>query len=180
MASFRELFGESWKPEMTLAEAEPLFAGKRLADLSSGEYVAKAKYDADTKRLGELQAAVDGHQAVVDKAVREAQAAAKAEYDKQLDQERTAEKRKRALEKAYAGLTEEQRGIFDALIKHDDLKLSEDGESFTNFDELAKSIRDKYKTVFPIDADGSKGKGGLPPTGDKSKIDDYSDYKKLR
>ncbi len=56
MATFKELFGDKYDPEMKLSDAEKLFEGKRLADLSSGEYVSKAKYDADTAALARLQA----------------------------------------------------------------------------------------------------------------------------
>ena len=47
-------------------------------------------------------------------------------------------------------LNDEQKGVYDAFLKEDDLKLSDDGESFSNFDELAKPIKEKYKTLFPF------------------------------
>ena len=183
--ALKELLGDKYSPDMTVADAEKLLEGKRLADLSTGEYVSKAKYDADTKRLGELQAAADGKQAEIDaavaKAVKEAQDAAKAEYDKKLETERTSDKRKRALEKAFEGLTDEQKDILGTFVKEEDLKLSEDGTKFDNFEELAKPVREKFKTVFPKD-DGTGGKGGLPPTGggNPAKFDEYEEYKKLR
>lgn len=185
MATFKELFGEKYNPEMTLLEAEKLFEGKRFADLSAGEYVSKAKYDDDTKQLADYKAQLEGKQAEIDaavkKAVDEAKAAAKGEYDKALETERTAAKRKRAREKAYEGLTDEQKGILDAFVKDDDLKLSEDGESFSNFDEATKEIKEKYATLFPKD-DGSNDKGGLPPEKGKNpeKFDEFADYAKLR
>ncbi len=184
MATIKELLGDNYKEGMTFEEAEAALSKCNLADLSRGEYVSKAKYEADTKLLGEYKAQVDGKQAEIDaavkKAVDEAKAAAKGEYEKALETERMSAKRKHAKEKAYEGLTDEQKGIYDAFLKDDDLTLSEDGESFSNFDDLAKPIREKYKTVFPVDADGSKGKGGLPPVGNKPKPDEYEDYKNLR
>jgi hypothetical protein len=155
-------------------------------DLSKGEYVSKAKYDDDTKQLGEYKAQAEGKQGEIDsavaKAVEKAKAEAKTEYEKQLENERTAGKRKRAKEKAYEGLTDEQKGIFDALLKEDDLELSEDGESYSNFDELSKPIKEKYKTLFPV-GDGSQGKAGVPPASGGSHTDktfEYEDFKKLR
>ena len=183
--ALKELLGDKYNAEMTVADAEKLLEGKRLADLSTGEYVSKAKYEADTKRLSELQAEVDGKQAEIDaavaKAVKDAQDAAKADYDKQLETERTSDKRKRALEKAYEGLSDEQKDILSAFVKEDELKLSEDGTKFDNFDELAKPVREKFKTVFSKD-DGTGGKGGLPPAGGDpaKKLDDYADYRKYR
>lgn len=131
-----------------------------------------AKYD-------EYKAQAEGKQAEIDKAVEEAKNAAKTEYEKKLEGERTADKRKRAKEKAYTGLTEEQKGIFDAFIKDEDLKLSEDGESFSNFDELSKSVKEKYKTLFP--ADGTKQKAGLGDEGGTGKgADEFADLRKIR
>lgn len=187
MATLRELFGDSYKEGMTLAEAEKALEGKKLVDLSTGEYVSKAKYEDDTKLLGEYKAQLDGKQGEIDLAVAEAVAKAKAEaaaeYEKQLENERTANKRKRAKEKHYEGLTDEQRGIYDAFLKDEELTLSEDEEKFSNFDELAKPIKEKYKTLFPVD-DGSHGKAGVDPAGGgKSRTVDFSeyeDYKKLR
>ncbi len=176
MVTLRELLGESYKEGMTLAEAEKALEGKKLVDLSKGEYVSKAKYDDDTKLLGEYKAQVDGKQGEIDRAVEKAKAEAKTEYEKQLENERTLSKRKRAREKAYEGLTDEQKGVYDAFLKEDDLTLSEDGESYSNFDELAKPIKEKYKTLFPV-GDGSQGKAGLPPAnGGKSQTADFSEY----
>lgn len=135
-----------------------------------------AKYD-------EYKAAADSKQAEIDKAVEEAKNAAKTEYEKKLDTERTADKRKRAKEKAYTGLTDEQKGIFDAFIKDEDLKLSEDGESFSNFDELSKAVKEKYKTLFPVDPSGTNKKAGLGGddggTGTKG-TDEFADLRKIR
>ncbi len=185
MATLKELLGESYKEGMTFEEAEAALSKCNLADLSNGEYVSKAKYESDTKLLGDYKAQADGKQSEIDaavkKAVDEAKAAAKAEYDKQLETERTSAKRKRAREKAYEGLNDEQKGIFDAFVKDEDLKLSDDGESFSNFDEVTKDIKEKYKSLFPKD-DGSNDRGGLPPAQGQSpkKFDDYADYAKLR
>ena len=139
--------------------------------------VAKyAKYD-------EYKAAVEGKQAEIDKAVEAAKAAAKTEYEKKLESERTADKRKRAKEKHYTGLTDEQKGVFDAFIKDDDLKLADDGESFSNFEELSKSVKEKYKTLFPADPNGSNKKAGLGGddggTGGKGG-DEFADLRKIR
>ena len=172
MATLKELLGTAYKEGMTVEEAEQALAnaGKRLFDLSKGEYVSKAKYDDDTKLLNEYKTQVERKQAEIDAAVAtavekakaDAKAEAKTEYEKQLKNERTADKRKLAKEKHYNGLNDEQKGIYDAFIKDDDLKLSEDEGSFSNFDELAKPIREKYKSIFPVD-DGSHGKAGVNP-----------------
>lgn len=185
MANLKELLGNAYKSGMTIEEAENALAGKNLVDLSTGEYVSKAKYRDDTKELATYKAQVEGKQAEIDeavaKAVEKTKAEAKTEYEKLLETERTANKRKRAKEKAYDGLTEEQKGLYDAFIKDEELKLSEDGNSFSNFEEHAKIVREKFKTVFPIE-DGTHGKAGLPPTPGKSQTGkfEYEEFKNLR
>jgi hypothetical protein len=168
MATLRELLGSSYKEGMTVEEAEKALEGKRLVDLSTGDYVSKAKYEDDTRLLREYKTQVEGKQSEIDnavaKAVEKAKQEAKTEYEKQLENDRTASKRKRAKEKAYEGLNEEQKGIYDAFLKEDDLTLSEDGESFSNFEDLAKPIRERFKTTFPVD-NGSHGKAGINPAG---------------
>ena len=191
MATLRELLGNSYKEGMTFEEVEKALEGKRLADLSNGDYVLRAKYDEDTKLLKDYKTQLDGKQGEIDsavamavaKAVEKARTEAKTEYEKQLENERTADKRKHAKEKHYSGLNDEQKGIYDAFLKEEELKLSDDGESFSNFDELSKPIKEKYKTLFPVD-DGSHGRAGInPASGGKSRTADFSeyeDYKKLR
>lgn len=43
MATLKELLGDAYKDGMTLEEAETALSGKKLADLSSGDYVSKGK-----------------------------------------------------------------------------------------------------------------------------------------
>lgn len=165
MATLRELLGSAYKEGMTLQEAESALSGKNLVDLSTGDYVSKSKYIDDTKLLNTYKTQAENKQAEIDAAVEraktETQAAAKAEYEKQLKIERTNDKRKRAKDNHYKGLNDEQKSLYDAFLKEEDLTLSEEKDEFTNFEELAKPIREKFKTTFPVD-DGSHGAAGLP------------------
>lgn len=43
MATIRELLGDAYKDGMTFEEVETALSGRKLADLSSGEYVSKGK-----------------------------------------------------------------------------------------------------------------------------------------
>lgn len=180
--TLKELLGTNYKDGMTVEEAEKALEGMKLADLSTGEYVSKSKYADDTKLLAQYKAAAEGKQAEIDAAVEAAKAAAKTEYEQKLDAERTADKRKRAKEKHYNGLTDEQKGVYDAFIKDEDLKLADDGESFTNFDELAKPVKDKYKTLFPVDPNGSNKKAGLGDDGGSGagSGDEFAELRKIR
>lgn len=181
MATLKELLGENYKDGMTLQEAEAALEKCNLADLNKGEYVSKAKYNADVKELADIKTQLGSKQAEIDAAVEKAKAEAKAEYDKQLETERTAEKRKRARTKAYEGLSDEQKGILDAFVKDEDLKLADDGESFSNFDEVTKPVKEKYKSLFPKD-DGSNDKGGLPPVKGQqpTNFNEFEGYEKLK
>jgi hypothetical protein len=46
MASLKELLGETYKEGMTFAEIETALNGKKLVDLSDGQYVSVGKYNA--------------------------------------------------------------------------------------------------------------------------------------
>ena len=45
MATLREILGDAYKADMTLAEIESSLNGKNLADLSGGQYVSVGKYN---------------------------------------------------------------------------------------------------------------------------------------
>lgn len=45
MATLREILGDAYKADMTLAEIESALNGKNLADLSGGQYVSVGKYN---------------------------------------------------------------------------------------------------------------------------------------
>lgn len=49
--NLKELLGEAYKEDMTLADIETALTGKKLADLSTGRYVDKNKYDTDVEKL---------------------------------------------------------------------------------------------------------------------------------
>lgn len=56
--TIKELLGDAYREDMTLAEIESALAGKKLADLSTGEYVAKKKYDDEVAKRTTLEAKV--------------------------------------------------------------------------------------------------------------------------
>ena len=45
MATLKEILGDAYKGDMTVAEAEAALNGKNLADLSSGQYVSVSKHN---------------------------------------------------------------------------------------------------------------------------------------
>lgn len=55
MATLKELLGESYKDNMTFEEIETALSSKKLADLSSGEYVSKGKLTDYERRAKEAE-----------------------------------------------------------------------------------------------------------------------------
>lgn len=49
--NLKDLLGEAYKEDMTLADIESALTGKKLVDLSTGRYVDKNKYDNDVAKL---------------------------------------------------------------------------------------------------------------------------------
>ena len=49
--NLKEILGDAFKEDMSFADIETALAGMKLADLSTGQYVDKNKYDTDTKKL---------------------------------------------------------------------------------------------------------------------------------
>ena len=49
--NLKDLLGDSFKEGMTFADIETALAGMKLADLSTGAYVDKNKYEADVNKL---------------------------------------------------------------------------------------------------------------------------------
>lgn len=55
MATIKELLGEAYKDGMSFEEIETALAGKKLADLSSGDYVSKGKLTDSERQAKELE-----------------------------------------------------------------------------------------------------------------------------
>ena len=182
MATIRDLLGDKYKDGMTLSDAEAALQGMNLVNLSTGEYVSKAKYQDAVNEATRYKAQADGEQVRVDAAVASAKEKYKAELDEQYKKERTADRRKRAREKAYEGLSDEQKGVYDAMLKDDDLSLDDEKDEFKNWDSVTKPIREKFKTLFPADPTGSHGRAGLGGSngGETPKADEFAELRKIR
>ena len=85
MATLKDILGESYKENMTLAELETALADKKLADLSSGEYVSKGKLTDYERRAKEAEKKLAERLTEEEKA--QAKLAEREEYYKQLERE---------------------------------------------------------------------------------------------
>lgn len=85
MATLKDILGEAYREDMTLADIESAIATMKLADLSSGEYVSKGKLTDYETRMKKAE------KALADKLTEEEKAqielAKKEEYYKALEKE---------------------------------------------------------------------------------------------
>ena len=85
MATLKDILGEAYREDMTLADIESALADKKLADLSSGEYVSKGKLTDYETRMKKAE------KALADKLTEEEKAqielAKREEYYKALEKE---------------------------------------------------------------------------------------------
>lgn len=182
MATIRELLGDKYKDDMTIADVEAALQGMNLANLSSGDYVSKAKWQEAVNEASKYKMQAEGEKSRLDAAVASAKEKYKAELDEKYKAERTADRRKRAREKAYEGLSDEQKAVYDAMLKDDDLSLDDQKDEYKNWDEVAKPIKEKFKTLFPADPTGSHGRAGLGGSngGETPKADEFAELRKIR
>ena len=149
----RELLGDVYRDDITIAEINTALSGKKLADLSTGAYVDKNKYEADLKAKDAL---IDKKAQELSKKMTddERKAAADAEKDALIAQLQEDLKNKNidANRSRAASLTSEIRTILD--IKEDDTAYSEflstisseDGDRTSKLSNyIAKLVKDSYE-----------------------------------
>lgn len=83
MANLREILGESYREDMSLADIEKALANMKLADLSSGEYVSKGKLTDYETRMKKAEKALADKLSEEEKA--QLEMAKREEYYKQLE-----------------------------------------------------------------------------------------------
>ena len=139
MATLKDILGESYKEDMTLADIEKAIANMKLADLSSGEYVSKGKLTDYETRMKKAE------KALADKLTEEEKAqielAKKEEYYKQLEKENNRNK--------Y--LTKLGKTIKDEKVLGEIADLYADGDFATAIDKqneyLSKYHSELEKTI---------------------------------
>ena len=85
MATLKDILGEAYREDMTLADVESAIANMKLADLSSGEYVSKGKLNDFETRMKKAEKALADKMNEEDKAKLEQER--REEYYKQLEKE---------------------------------------------------------------------------------------------
>ena len=85
MATLKEILGDAYRDDMSLADIETAIASMKLADLSSGEYVAKGKLVDYETRMKKAEKALQDKMSEEEKV--QAELAQREEYYKQLEKE---------------------------------------------------------------------------------------------
>lgn len=132
--TIKELLGDAYKEDMTIAEIESALAGKKLADLSTGEYVSKKKYDDEVAKRTALETSIQEKDSKITELENKAPEVVNPEnYDNDMQELATLRNEKKANEyKAkIRGL-----GVNDQFVDFV-AKSVEDGENFeTTFNEF--------------------------------------------
>lgn len=139
MATLKDILGEAYREDMTLADIEKAIATMKLADLSSGEYVSKGKLTDYETRMKKAE------KALADKLTEEEKAqielAKKEEYYKQLEKENNRNKYLAKLGKS----------IKDEKVLNEVANLYAEGDFSTAIDKqneyLAKYDSEREKTI---------------------------------
>ena len=85
MATLKDILGESYRDDMTLADIETAIASMKLADLSTGEYVSKGKLTDFERRMKEAEKKLEAKLTEEEKA--KIELAKREEYYKALEKE---------------------------------------------------------------------------------------------
>ena len=159
MATLKELLGESYRADMTLADIESVIASMKLADLSSGEYVSKGKLTDYERRMKEAEKKLAEKLTDEEKAL--AKQAEREEYYKALEKENARNKYIAKLGKTIKD--EKVLGEIADLYANGDFATAIDkqNEYLANYHgELEKTIKAELMKKNP-QPNPNGGKGGI-------------------
>jgi hypothetical protein len=160
MATLKEILGDAYKADMTVAEVEAALNGKDLADLATGKYVSKSKYDMvvgerddfKTKYTNTLTEAQRAEQENIERENRYK------EIEKQNSIYRYTEKLSATI-KDKAILTEVATLMADG--KYDEAIDKQNAYLATETAELEKRIKDELMKQNPQAQAGNDGAGAI-------------------
>lgn len=139
MATLKDILGDAYREDMTLADIEKVIADKKFADLSSGEYVSKGKLSDYETRMKKAEKALA--EKLTEEEKNQIELAKKEEYYKQLERENARNK--------Y--LTKLGKTIKDEKVLSEIADLYADGDYATAIDRqneyLTKYHSELEKTI---------------------------------
>lgn len=158
MATLKEILGDAYKGDMTVAEVEAALNGKNLADLSSGQYVSVGKYNSAIAERDDFKAKYSD-------TLTEAQRAEQANIDREKHYKEIEKQNSvyRYTEKLSATISDKTvlnevallmaEGKFDEAIDKQNAYLA------TEKSEIEKRIKDELMKQNPEAQAGNEGAG---------------------
>lgn len=160
MATLKEILGDAYKAEMTLADIESALNGKNLADLSGGQYVSVGKYNTAISER-------DDYKAKYTDTLNEAQRAelANAEREeryKAIERENSINRYEKKLSSSVKDeAIRNEIAILMADGKYDDAIDKQNSYLATETAELEKRIKDELMKQNPQAQAGNDGAGAI-------------------
>jgi len=127
--NLKDLLGDAYREDMTLAEVDEALKGKKLADLSTGDYVAKKKYDDLAAKVSEKDAKISELES------RQPETITPENYENDMKELETLrnEKKTNDFKNKIKGL-----GVNDKFVDYVSKSLANDDNFDANFEEFKK------------------------------------------
>jgi hypothetical protein len=160
MATLKEILGDAYKAEMTLADIESALNGKNLADLSGGQYVSVGKYNTAISER-------DDYKTKYTDTLNEAQKAelANAEREqkyKAIERENSINRYEKKLSSSVKDETiRNEIAILMADGKYDEAIDKQNAYLATETAEIEKRIKDELMKQNPQAQAGNDGAGAI-------------------
>lgn len=164
MATLKEILGDAYKAEMTLADIESALNGKNLADLSGGQYVSVSKHNSI---VNGLTAERDDYKAKYTDTLNEAQRvelanAEREERYKAIERENSINRYEKKLSSSVKDESiRNEIAILMADGKYDEAIDKQNAYLATETAELEKRIKDELMKQNPQAQAGNDGAGTI-------------------
>ena len=160
MATLKEILGDAYKADMTLAEVESALNGKNLADLSGGQYVSVGKYNTAISERDDYKTKYTEKLSEVEKAEL-ANAEREQEY-KAIKRENSINRYEKKLSSSVKN--EQIRNEIAVLMadgKYDEAIDKQNAYLATETAEIEKRIKDELMKQNPQAQAGNDGAGAI-------------------
>lgn len=160
MATLREILGDAYKADMTLADIESALNGKDLADLATGKYVSKSKYDAVIGERDDFKTKYTEKLSEVEKA--ELANAEREERYKAIERENAINRYEKKLSASVKNeAIRNEIAILMAEGKYDEAIDKQNNYLATETAEIEKRIKDELMKQNPQAQAGNDGAGAI-------------------
>lgn len=160
MATLKEILGDAYKADMTLADIESALNGKDLADLATGKYVSKSKYDAVIGERDDFKTKYTEKLSEVEKA--ELANAEREERYKAIERENSINRYEKKLSSSVKDESiRNEIAILMADGKYDEAIDKQNAYLATETAEIEKRIKDELMKQNPQAQAGNDGAGTI-------------------